>query len=280
MADDSETTVLSSGDDDDFDQDSEEYRKWRQGTNKDEYASSKMPTTTTSTSYSPPEPEGGGSNTERNMDVFAAIAVILIILSGIFGIYMYMQNAEEVANWPTTEGEIIETYYIDGWEEKCEEDSDGYEYCEDVFFCEIKVTYNYAVEGNNHTDEEIIPGHSGESRCQEDLEKAYVLNGTVTVHYNPDNVEESYIKNPPMGAEIAIFFCCFPIAIVVIILAIFSQVMGYNNYSSIGSGYRNSSGNFFGRGGGRRRGFGRRMRRGGGRRSSSRRSVRTSSRKR
>ena len=275
MADDSDSTVLSSGDDD-FEQDSEEYQKWRQGNDNDKYASSRTPTTTASTSYSPPQPEGGGSNTERNMDVFAAIAVILIILSGIFGIYLYMKNAEEVANWPTTDGKIIETYYIDGWEEKCEEDSDGYEYCEEVFFCEIKVTYNYAVAGSNHTDDEIIPGSSGESRCQEDLESAYVLNATVTVHYNPDNVEESYIKNPPIGAEIAIFFCCIPIVIVVIILAIFSQVMGYNNYSSIGSGYRNSSGNFFGSG----RGFGRRMRRGGRRRSSSRRSVRTRSRKR
>jgi len=275
LADDSDSTVLSSGDDD-FEQDSEEYQKWRQGNDNDKYASSRTPTTTASTSYSPPQPEGGGSNTERNMDVFAAIAVILIILSGIFGIYLYMKNAEEVANWPTTDGKIIETYYIDGWEEKCEEDSDGYEYCEDVFFCEIKVTYNYAVEGSNHTDEEIIPGTSGENWCQEDLESAYVLNATVTVHYNPDNVEESYIKNPPIGAEIAIFFCCIPIVIVVIILAIFSQVMGYNNYSSIGSGYRNSSGNFFGSG----RGFGRRMRRGGRRRSSSRRSVRTRSRKR
>ena len=133
--------------DEDIEQDSEEYRKWRQGDDNDQYASSRTPTETGARSgeYKPPPntdtptTSQGNDGSEKVFWIGIAVAVLLVFGSGIIGIYLFISSGEEVASWPTTEGSISGTDYTDGWKEKCEEDDYGDEYCDDVFFCEIKV---------------------------------------------------------------------------------------------------------------------------------------------
>ena len=115
--------------DEDIEQDSEEYRKWRQGDDNDQYASSRTPTETGAssgeykipTSTDTPTTSQGNDGSEKVFWIGIAVAVILVFGSGIIGIYLFISSGEEVASWPTTEGSISGTDYTDGWKEKCEE---------------------------------------------------------------------------------------------------------------------------------------------------------------
>ena len=122
--------------DEDIELDSEEYRKWRQGDDNDQYASSRTPTETGAssgeykipTSTDTPTTSQGNDGSDKVFWIGIAVAVLLVFGSGIMGIYLFMSSAEEVASWPTTEGSVSETYYADGWVEECDdENDDGYE---------------------------------------------------------------------------------------------------------------------------------------------------------
>jgi len=161
--------------DEDIEQDSDEYRKWRQGDDNDQYASSRTPTETgassgeyklppnTDTPISSTDGQGGDSG-DRNFWIAIVVAAILVIGSGIIGISLLMGSGEDTANWPTTEGYVSETYYTDGWVEECDdENNDGYEddwECYDVFWCKIEVSYNFTVEERKYFGSEGgIDGH-------------------------------------------------------------------------------------------------------------------------
>ncbi len=226
--------------DEDIEQDSEEYRKWRQGDDNDQYASSRTPTETgassgeykippsTDTPISSSDDQGGDSG-DRNFWIAIVVAAILVIGTGIIGLYLFAGSGEETANWPTTEGYVSETYYTDGWVEECDdENNDGYEddwECYDVFWCKIEVSYNFTVEERKYFGSEGgIDGHYGESKCQTELEGKYAVNATVTVHYNSDDPNENYIENPP-GSGLAIMLCVLPIILIVVVIAVFAQRM-------------------------------------------------------
>ena len=226
--------------DEDIEQDSDEYRKWRQGDDNDQYASSRTPTETgarsgeyklppsTDTPISSSDSHGGDSG-DRNFWIAIVVAAILVIGTGIIGISLLMGSGEDTANWPTTEGYVSETYYTDGWVEECDdENNDGYEddwECYDVFWCKIEVSYNFTVEERKYFGSEGgIDGHYGESKCQTELEGKYAVNATVTVHYNSDDPNENYIENPP-GSGLGILFCIIPIILIVVAIAVFAQRM-------------------------------------------------------
>ncbi len=234
--------------DEDIEQDSEEYRKWRQGDDNEQYASSRTPTETgarsgeykippnTDTPISSSDDQGGDSG-DRNFWIAIVVAAILVIGTGIIGISLLMGSGEDTANWPTTEGYVSETYYTDGWVEECDdENDDGYEddwECYDIFWCKIEVSYNFTVEERKYFGSEGgIDGHYGESKCQTELEGKYAVNATVTVHYNSDDPNENYIENPPGGSGYAILVCIMPIIIIAIAFAVFRGVtQGYSNHS-------------------------------------------------
>ncbi len=226
--------------DEDIEQDSEEYRKWRQGDDNDQYASSRTPTetgarsgeykipTSTDTTTGPSQNQGGDSG-DRNFWIAIVVAAILVIGTGIIGLYLFASSGEETASWPTTEGYVSETYYTDGWVEECDdENDDGYEddwECYDVFWCKIEVSYNFTVEERKYFGSEGgIDGHYGESKCQTELEGKYAVNATVTVHYNSDDPNENYIENPP-SSGLAIMLCVIPIILIIVSLAVFAQRM-------------------------------------------------------
>ena len=141
--------------DEDFEQDSDEYRKWRQGDDNDKYASSRTPTQTGSSSgeYNIPQTTDtptvsqGDDGTEKIFWIGIAVVVILFFGSGIMGIYLFMASAEEVEGWTTAEGSVSENYYTDGYTEKCEdENGDVYEddgEREDIFCDEQDGTYRF-----------------------------------------------------------------------------------------------------------------------------------------
>ena len=283
--------------DEDIELDSEEYRKWRQGDDNDQYASSRTPTETgassgeykiplsTDTPISSSDNQGGDSG-DRNFWIAIVVAAILVIGTGIIGIFLFMSSAEEVASWPTTEGSVSETYYIDGWVEECDdENDDGYEddwECHDVFWCKIDVSYNFTVEAKEYSSsEEGIDGNYGEDTCQTELENKYQINGPVTVHYDPENPAINYIENPP-SSGLAMLFCVIPFVIILVIVATFAAMGRFTGHSDpFSRGFANRGWNRrrgFGFGGfGRRGGWGRSGRRSGGAR---RRTTRTRSRKR
>ena len=212
--------------DDSIELDSKEYEEWRRGTDDDSY----MSDTKYFGSSTPASSSGDSrddSSSDQNIIIVVVVAVLLLVGSGLLGIYLYSQNAEDVASWPTVEGTVWETYYEDEVGEECTDDNDDGYYddheCKETFSCGIEVSYNFTADNRVYSNKEYINGDYGESSCQEELEGRYAVNGTVTVHYNPDNPSENYIVNEP-GSEIAFILCCLPIGIVMIILFIFAWV--------------------------------------------------------
>ena len=276
--------------DEDFEQDSEEYRKWRQGDDNDKYASSKTPTQTGSssgeynipTTTDTPTVSQGDDGTDKIFWIGIAVVVILFLGSGIMGIYLFMSSAEEAEGWPTAEGSVSETLYTDGYTEECkDENDDGYEddwECYDVFWCKIDVSYNFTVESKKYFSSEEIDGNYGEDTCQSELENKYRINGNVKVHYDPENPGNNYIESPPTSG-LAFVFCAIPFVLILIVVIGFSMVgraTGYSDPFSRGFAHRGWN-RRRGFGFGRRGGWGRRGRRSGGAR---RRTTRTRSRRR
>ena len=210
--------------DDSIELDSKEYEEWRRGTDNDSYMSdSKYFGGSTPASSS--GDSGDDSSSDRNIIIVVVVAVLLLVGSGLLGIYLYSQNAEDVASWPTVEGTVLETYYEDGFDEECTDDNDDGYYddheCTETFWCEIKVIYNFTADSRTYSNAEDIDGAGeSESSCQEELERLYAVNGTVTVHYNSDNPNENYIVDEP-GSELAFILCCLPIGLVMMILVLF-----------------------------------------------------------
>jgi len=217
--------------DDSIELDSKEYEEWRRGSDNDSYMSDPKyfgGTTSNTTPASSSGDSGDDSSSDRNIIIVAVVVVLLLIGSGLLGIYLYVQGSEDVASWHTVEGMVLEIYYEDG-EDCADENDDGY-YDDDecTFYCEIKVRYNFTVDNRVYSNTELVTGDGEpESSCQEQLEGRYAINGTVTVHYNPDDPGENYIVNEP-SSGIAIFFCALPVIIIIIILAVFSQIRSGN----------------------------------------------------
>ena len=131
--------------DEDIEQDSEAYRKWRSGNDNDKYASSKTPTETGSKSGSytkpkddddeyalPGEDDGGGAKSWLDGDLNWPIIIAGFVIFALIGATIFafaMSSGESKSNpseWPETEGIIIEQsskIFID--------DNDGEDYCKD-----------------------------------------------------------------------------------------------------------------------------------------------------
>ena len=212
-------------------------------------------TTSDSTPASNSGDSGDDSSSDRNIIIVAVVVVLLLIGSGLLGIYLYVQGSDDVGGWPMVEGMVSQTYYEDG-EDCIDENDDGYyDDYECTFYCEIEVSYIFIVDNRTYSNAELVTGDYSESSCQEQLEGRFAVNGTVTVYYDPDGPDENFIVNEP-SSGIAIFFCALPVIIMIIILAIFSQIRSGN----FEPGRRIGWGRFGGRFGG---GFGRmRSRRG------------------
>ncbi|MAH17534.1 MAG: hypothetical protein CL960_03445 [Euryarchaeota archaeon] len=220
--------------------DSKEYEEWRKGTDDDTYMSDTEYFGGAESGSAPPSApadSGGGSSSDRNLVIGAAVVLLLLVGSGLFGAYLYFQNADDVASWPTAAGLVSETLYEDGFDEECtDRDDDGYyddNECTETFWCEIDVSYNFTLANRTYRGSEVVDGEYGESECQSELEGRYVVNGTVTVHYNPDDPDENFIVNGP-DAGYAALFCVLPVIVILIIVGLFFQLRSGN----FGSGRR------------------------------------------
>ena len=161
-------------DDEDIEQDSEEYRKWRQGDDNDKYASSKTPTETGSKSGSytipkdddeyalPGEDDGGGGKSWLDSDlnwpmIIAVFVIFTIVASAIVAFAISSgESGSNPSEWPETEGTIIKQtnskMFIDG--EFCEdENDDGWEddwECWKEFVFDIDLTTQYSVDNETY----------------------------------------------------------------------------------------------------------------------------------
>ena len=160
--------------DEDLEQDSEAYKKWRSGNDKGEYASSHSPTETGSRSgsytvpkdnddeYALPGEEdnsGGGSWLDGNMNwpvIMAVVLVFALIIASVFAAVMSSNESDsKPSEWPAVEGTIIEKDNVNTFitEEYCEDDNeDGYLddwECWKEFVYQVELTYNYTDKDEN-----------------------------------------------------------------------------------------------------------------------------------
>jgi len=213
--------------DEDLEQDSEAYRKWRSGNDNDKYASSKTPSETGSRSgsytvpkndeYALPGEEdnsGGGSWLDGNMNwpvIMAVVLVFALIISSVFAAVMSSTESDsKPSEWPAVEGTIIEKDNVNTFitEEYCEDDNeDGYLddwECWKEFVYQVDLAYNYTdKEENSYILSESLEFWESEwvdviKREGEDkLFQAFInatderltLNSTVKIFYNPETGE-------------------------------------------------------------------------------------------
>ena len=213
--------------DEDLEQDSEAYRKWRSGNDNDKYASSKTPSETGSRSgsytvpkndeYALPGEEdnsGGGSWLDGNMNwpvIMAVVLVFALIISSVFAAVMSSTESDsKPSEWPAVEGTIIEKDNVNTFitEEYCEDDNeDGYLddwECWKEFVYQVDLAYNYTdKEENSYILSESLEFWESEwvdviKREGEDkLFQAFInatderltLNSAVKIFYNPETGE-------------------------------------------------------------------------------------------
>ena len=217
--------------DDNYEQDSEAYRKWRSGEDNDRYASSKTPTETGSKSgsYSIPKPNDeyalpgqendseGSSWLDGNMNwpaIIAAFLVFALISAVVFATVMSSTESgkSDPSEWPSTEGIIVKQYDVNTFitEEYCEDQNDdGYLddwECWKDFVYQVGLVYNYTLDSGNYTLNEYIEFWEGEwvddikrdgeeqlfQKFINETEERIALNSTVKITYNPDAPNDAY----------------------------------------------------------------------------------------
>ena len=216
--------------DEDIEQDSEAYRKWRSGNDNDKYASSKTPSETGSKSgsYSIPKADdeyalpgeednsGGGSWLDGDMNwplIIAAIVIFALISSTIVAFMLSSSESDsKPSEWPETEGIIVKQYDVNTFitEEYCEDqDDDGYLddwECWKDFVYQIGLVYNYTLDSGNYTLNEYIEFWESEwvddikrdgeeelfQKFINETEERIALNSTVKITYNPDAPHDAY----------------------------------------------------------------------------------------
>ena len=223
--------------DDDIEQDSEAYRKWRSGNDNDKYASSKTPTESGSKSgsYSIPKADdeyalpgeddntGGGGDSwldgDMNWPVLIGVFIaFVLVIAAVFGAVMSSTESDsKPSEWPETEGIIIKHYDTETFitKEYCEDDNDdGYLddwECWKDFVYQIGLVYNYTIDGTNYTLNENTEFFKSEwvddieqygednlfQKFVNETEQRIALNSTVIITYNPEKYEDAY--SPFMG---------------------------------------------------------------------------------
>ena len=166
-------------DDEDIEQDSEAYRKWRSGNDNDKYASSKTPSETGSKSgsYSIPKADdeyalpgeednsGGGSWLDGDMNWAVIIPVFLVfalVIAVVFAVAMSSTESDsKPSEWPKTEGTIVyqgnNNTFIGS--EYCDDKGDEPVYDDDCyrdFIFELDVDINYTVDSNEYEIKEVV----------------------------------------------------------------------------------------------------------------------------
>ena len=213
--------------DEDLEQDSEAYRKWRSGNDNDKYASSKTPSETGSRSgsYTVPKDDeyelpgeednsGGGSWLDGDMNWPVIIAVVLVfalIISSVFAAVMSSTESDsKPSEWPAVEGTIIEKDNVNTFitEEYCEDDNeDGYLddwECWKEFVYQVELTYNYTDKDENtyllfeslefwESEWVDVIKREGEDKLFQAFinatDERLTLNSTVKIFYNPETGE-------------------------------------------------------------------------------------------
>ena len=213
--------------DEDLEQDSEAYRKWRSGNDNDKYASSKTPSETGSRSgsytvpkndeYALPGEEdnsGGGSWLDGNMNwpvIMAVVLVFALIISSVFAAVMSSTESDsKPSEWPAVEGTIIEKDNVNTFitEEYCEDyNEDEYlddEECWKEFVYQVELTYNYTDKDENtyllfeslefwESEWVDVIKREGEDKLFQAFinatDERLTLNSTVKIFYDPETGE-------------------------------------------------------------------------------------------
>ena len=215
--------------DEDLEQDSDAYRKWRSGNDNDKYASSSAPSETGAQSGTytipendkyalPGEDDSGGRTSWLDGDlnwplIIAVLVVFALISSTIFAAMLSSSESDTTpSEWPSTEGIIVKQYDVNTFitEEYCEDQNDdGYLddwECWKDFVYQIGLVYNYTLDSGNYTLNEYIEFWESEwvddikRDGEEELFQKFInetderiaLNSTVKITYNPDAPNDAY----------------------------------------------------------------------------------------
>ena len=213
--------------DDDLEQDSDAYKKWRSGNDNEKYASSKTPTESGSRSgsytipkddeYALPgeeDTESGSSWLDGDMNWAVIIPVFLVfalIIAVVFAVGMSSTEVDsKPSEWPSVEGTIIEKDNVNTFitEEYCEDDNDdGYLddwECLKEFVYQVDLTYNYTDKDENtyllfesvefwESEWVDVIKREGEDKLFQDFinetDERVAINSTVKIFYNPETGE-------------------------------------------------------------------------------------------
>ncbi len=270
--------------DEDYEQDSEAYRKWRSGEDNDKYASSKNPTETGSKSgsYSIPKPNKeyklpGEDDDSRLNDSFnwsfaiGAFAVLALIVASVFASVIADSEGKDSSEWPSVEGTISNKFVLDKFvtDEYCEDyNEDGYlddDECWKDFVYVADLTYSYTDKNENNLSlketvefweshwVDIIKTEGEDKLFQEfvnETEERSKINTTVIIFYNPDLPSEAYSEftfnyEEPLGFVGAFFMCLGGLLCVPIVIGGF--VMSWaQRATSNGGDYRGNRWSPFG----------------------------------
>jgi hypothetical protein len=123
------------------------------------------------------------------MDTKGIVIVLIILFALLFGVFPFMpvvdHNSSVQHNEPTTA--TVQSTTVDQ-----RSTDDGTEY-------RPVVTYEYTVDGETYTSENVYPGQfnrwQGSSFSAQDVTNQYAPGDEVTVHYNPDSPGEAYLTN-------------------------------------------------------------------------------------
>jgi len=232
--------------DEDLEQDSDAYRKWRSGNDNDKYASSSAPSETGAQSGTytipendkyalPGEDDSGGRTSWLDGDlnwplIIAVLVVFALISSTIFAAMLSSSESDTTpSEWPSTEGIIVKQYDVNTFitEEYCEDQNDdGYLddwECWKDFVYEIGLVYNYTLDSGNYTINERIEfwegawvddiKREGEEQMFQDFinetDERVALNSTVDIIYNPEKHEDAYSEFVELPSDPLGFFGYF-----------------------------------------------------------------------
>jgi len=166
--------------DDDIEQDSEAYRKWRSGDDNDKYASSKTPTETGSKSGSyripkddddeyalPGEDDAGNGKSwldgDLNWTLIIAGCIIFALVSATIFAFVMASNESDTkpSEWPKTEGVIVyqDNNKADIGSEYCDDKGDEPVYddeCYRDFVFELDVNIEYDIDNKSYIIKEVV----------------------------------------------------------------------------------------------------------------------------
>ena len=155
--------------------------------------------------------------------IYPFCSIFILVGAGLaFWTMRGMMKARAISNWPTVNAEMLECDFV----EHSDSDSDSYE---------VKVRYQYMVNGKKYENDKIHPAYSassfeGHRPLYDRLNKCTL----VKARYNELDPSESYLLKGTFSAHLAAFFggMIFFFAGVFFLLTFHFAIAGNSDYAA------------------------------------------------